>query len=121
MKQFLRSNYDLLYIVLALVLFILDWFFRSAFFQTASFLIIFTGFIFITFNILNYPKDERINYIALSSGYYSFMISLIAISLFSYLYRYFNLSLPLSDVLRYILVMMWCLFSIIFTITKRTI
>lgn len=121
MKQLIKANYDLLYIILAVVLFFLDYLTKNPFFEGATFLIIFAGFVFITFNIINYPKDERINYIALISGYYSFMISLIVLSLFSFFYRFFYDSIPLSLVLRYMLVMMWCLFSVIFTITKRKI
>ena len=121
MKQFVRTNFDIIYIALAILLFVLDLTTRNAFFEGATFLIIFTGFVFVTFNIMNYPKDERINYIAFLSGYYSFMASLIIVSVFSFAYRYFSLKIDVTDALRFYLMMMWCLFSLIYTITKRKI
>lgn len=121
MKQFLKSNYDIIYIVLALIFFILDLITRNIFFEGVTFLFIFIGFLFVLFNIINYPKDERINYIAFMSGYYSFMICLILVSIFSFLYRYFSIQIAVSDTMRYLLILMWSLFSLIYTLTKRKI
>ena len=121
MKLFLKHNFDILYIVLAVGLFIVDLLTRTRFFEGATFLIIFAGFAFISFNIINYPKDERINYIAFLSGYYSFMVSLIIISVFSFSYRFFSFPILLPDALRYFLMIMWILFSLIYSIAKRKI
>jgi len=119
MKVFLKANYDYIYIGLALLCFLLDWISKSVFFEGATFILVFVGFIYVTVTIIHYPKDERIAFIAFISGYYSFMISMILVSLFSLIYRFSSIPINLSEVLRYYLMTMWCLFSIIFTLAKR--
>lgn len=120
-KVFLKTNYDYIYIGLALLCLLLDWISKSVFFEGATFILVFTGFIFVTITIIHYPKDERIAFIAFLSGYYSFMVSLILVSLFSLIYRFSRIPINLSEILRYYLMIMWCLFSIIFTIAKRKV
>ena len=121
MKAFIQAHYDILYGILVLLLFGLDILLHIEFFQFISFAIIFIGFIFVVSNIIRYPKDERINYIASLSGFYSFFICLIFISIASFINRYFHPAITISEWLRYLLMLMWGLFALIYSILRRKI
>lgn len=119
MKAFLRSHYDVLYGLLVLLFFGLDIITRLEFFQAITFVIIFIGFTYVASNIIRYPQDERINHLASLSGFYSFMFCLMVISIASFINRYFQLALTLNEMLRYLLMFMWCLFAVIYSILRR--
>lgn len=121
MRTFLQNHYDVFYGLLVLLFFGLDIFTRLVFFQVISFAIIFVGFIYVASNIIRYPKDERINYIASLSGFYSFMVCLMFISIASFVNRYFQPAITISEWLRYLLMLMWGMFALFYSILRRKI
>lgn len=119
MKAFIQTHYDIVYGLLVLLFFGLDIFTQVVFFQATSFVIIFIGFSYVASNIIRYPKDERINYIASLSGFYSFMICLMLISILSFFNRYFQLQITINELLRYLIMLMWCMFAFVYSILRR--
>ena len=121
MKSLLQSHYDVLYGLIVLISFGLDIATHAVLFQVISFAIIFIGFVFVVSNIIRYPKDERINYIALSAGFYSFFLCLLFLSIASFVNRFFHPELPIGEWLRYLLMMIWSLFAFIYSFVRRKI
>jgi len=121
MKSIIQAYYDVFYGLIVLITFGLDIATHAVFFRIISFAIIFIGFVFVISNIIRYPKDERINYIALLSGFYSFFLCLVLLSIVSFINRFFHPNVPVSEWLRYLLMIMWGLFSLFYSLFKRRI
>jgi hypothetical protein len=47
------------------------------------------------------------------------MICLMLISIFSFFNRYFQLHITINELLRYLIMLMWCMFAFVYSILRR--
>lgn len=113
------ENLDIVYIIVATVVLVLDIFTASPAFEALAFILIVIGFIFSVLPNKKNLKDERVNYLKLFSGYIGFMVTTIIVWLFSVAYRYIGFSLSAYDLLRYIVLFMYFIFTLAYSISKR--
>lgn len=113
------ENLDIVYIIVATMVLVLDIFTASPAFEALAFILIVIGFIFSVLPNKKNLKDERVNYLKLFSGYIGFMVTTIIVWLFSVAYRYIGFSLSAYDLLRYIVLFMYFIFTLAYSISKR--
>lgn len=116
---FLQNYLDIFYLILVTIVLVLDFITVSKVIEAMGFILIVIGFIISVLPNKKNIKDERISYIKLFAGYISFMISTIVICVFSFLYRYWSFTMAVGDLLRYIILLMYLIFSLSYAITKR--
>lgn len=115
----MKNKLDIFYIILAGVVLIIDIFTKSEAIEALGFVLIVFGFIFSVMPNKTNIKDERISYIKLFSGYVGFMITIIVICLLLFTVRYTNFNIVIADLLRYIMLLMYFVFSSTYAISKR--
>lgn len=116
---FLQNYLDIFYLILVTIVLVLDFITVSKIIEAMGFILIVIGFIISVLPNKKNIKDERISYIKLFAGYISFMVSTIVICVFSFLYRYWSFTMAVGDLLRYIILLMYLIFSLSYAITKR--
>jgi len=115
----MKKNVDLFYFVMVLALLILDFLTSSEMVEALVFVAIVLGFaLSVIPNRTNY-RDERISYLKTMAGYIAFMIATIIVCLTLLAVRYLKFDIALAEGLRYLVLMMYLIYSLTYSILKR--
>jgi hypothetical protein len=120
-KFFRFSNYDIIYLLLTLIFFLIDIFTKNKVLDTISLILILLGFVIIVINAVCSNKDDSSRHINYLCGYLSFLLVIIFLAVFSFLNAYTDFTLVLSDILRYITTLMFLVYVTLYSIMRRTV
>ena len=119
-RFFKAANYDIIYFLLTLIVFLLDILTNNNFLDTLTLIMILIGFAIIIINAVMHTKIESLRQINYLAGYLSFILVVVFLAVFSFLDAYTSISLVLSDILRYITTIMLLIYNILFAVMKRS-
>ena len=119
-RFFKPANYDIIYFLLTLIVFLLDILTNNKFLDTLTLIMILIGFAIIIINAVIHTKIESLRQINYLAGYLSFILIVVFLAVFSFLDAYTSISLVLSDILRYITTIMLLIYNILFAVMKRS-
>lgn len=115
------KRFDVGYLLLAAALVLADVLTESRVIEALAFLSVMIGFAFTVIPGRLQRKDERYQVVRAHSGYYAFMLTVITISLASMATRYGKLEIGLSEMLRYLVMVMYFIYSAAYAWVKRVI
>lgn len=120
-KLFKVGNYDIIYLLITLLFFIIDIFTENKALDTVSLILILLGFVILVINAVCSNRDDNSRHINFLCGYLSFLLVIIFLAVFSFLNAYTDFTQVLSDVLRYITTIMFLVYITLYSVMRRNI